>query len=134
MLSRILTLSARPAKKPLQASVCRRTPSAPYSSSSSSSSTEGYMFKEEGFSSPAWKVSLVTVVGMVALIQHADYVTEGGKKEHPLTQYLRGQMPDEKEVARLEEKHIVETEREARLNLMQANHRSATMHTPVYPE
>lgn len=87
-----------------------------------------------GFSSPAWKVSLVTVVGMVALIQHADYVTEGGKKEHPLTQYLRGQMPDEKEVARLEEKHIVETEREARLNLMQANHRSATMHTPVYPE
>ncbi|RKP11451.1 hypothetical protein BJ684DRAFT_21979 [Piptocephalis cylindrospora] len=127
MLSRALKSSSHSLSRSLQASIRSR-------GQTYATTTEGPKFKEEGFSSSVWTFALVAVVGTLALAKHADYVTEGGEKEHPLTTYLREGMPEEGKLKSNEAKHLKETERAAKLNLLQANHQSAKMHLMVYPE
>ncbi|KAF9166870.1 hypothetical protein DFQ27_009115 [Actinomortierella ambigua] len=60
----------------------------------------------EGFSSKGFKVTLATVVGLIAWSRIDEHLTNQGEEKHPFTRYIEYYMRSEEESARINAKHM----------------------------
>ncbi|RKP04370.1 hypothetical protein THASP1DRAFT_33876 [Thamnocephalis sphaerospora] len=80
----------------LKQRLARQTARAIRAYGSASSSHGEHKFPVEGFTSIAWKLGAVGLVGVVAWGEWDRRATEGGQREHPMTRFIADMQPEAK--------------------------------------